>query len=205
MRQCEGFNGYLNQYVNKKQHLTNFVDQMARLMRRQQEIEWYDWLPELKWKPGLTTHLREYEQQAGNMYTKNLFEEVRKEIEKEGLLIVNGVISWTNSKTYNFTEFGKVNKEWNVEFDMVSKLACYGCQLFKSKGIPCSHTFVAFKAEDIQFIPKSTQLSWWIKTAELNIRPQVTEPTVTHCISEHARIGLCMLPAGTYRHLHLTV
>lgn len=39
MRQCEGFNGYLNQYVNKKQYLTNFVDQMARLMRRQQEIE----------------------------------------------------------------------------------------------------------------------------------------------------------------------
>lgn len=139
------------------------------------------------------------------MYTKNLFEEVRKKIEKERLLTVNRVISCINSKTYSFREFGKVNKEWNVEFNMVSKLANCGCQLFKSKGIPCSHTFTAFKAEDIQFIPESMQLSRWIKTIELNIRPQVTEPTVTHCISEHARIGLFMLPAGTCRHFHLTV
>lgn len=41
-QRCEGFNGYLNQYVNRKQHLTNFVDQMARLMGRQREIESYD-------------------------------------------------------------------------------------------------------------------------------------------------------------------
>ncbi|KAK9187711.1 hypothetical protein WN944_019109 [Citrus x changshan-huyou] len=64
-QRCEGFNGYLNQYVNRKQQLTDFVDQMARSMGRQREMESYDDYQSSNGKLSLTTHLREYEQQAG--------------------------------------------------------------------------------------------------------------------------------------------
>lgn len=60
-QRCEGFNGYLNQYVNRKQQLTYLVDQMARLMGRQREMESYDDYQSSNGKPSLTTHLREYE------------------------------------------------------------------------------------------------------------------------------------------------
>lgn len=75
-QRCEGFNAFLNYYVNRKLRLIEFVDQIDRLMNKQREMEGKDDFDSSYGSSVLCTHLRQYEQRAGEIYTKSMFEKV---------------------------------------------------------------------------------------------------------------------------------
>ncbi|ESR41773.1 hypothetical protein CICLE_v10013892mg, partial [Citrus x clementina] len=171
-QRCEGFNAFLNYYVNRKLRLIEFVDQIDRLMSKQREMEGKDDFDSSYGSPVLCTHLRQYEQQAGEIYTKSMFEKVRTELNKEGLLFIKGYVDDISTRTYSIGEFRKANKEWKVVFHHQTKLAACQCQLLERLGIPCSHSYTVLKAEDVQSIPECMQLMRWLKTAKINNPPQ---------------------------------
>lgn len=188
-QRCEGFYAYLNQYVNMKLRLLDFVDQMARLIDRQQEIEGKDDFDSYDGKPILTTHLLNYEEQAANLYTLAVFEEIQRELHQEGLLFLKEIVSDISTKIYCIKKFQKPDKEWRVTFHKPSQLPSCECKLLESKGIPCSHSFFVLKSEDIKFIPESMLRSWWMKQAKLNMKVPETEQPVNQYMTKQARIG----------------
>ncbi|KDO54322.1 hypothetical protein CISIN_1g028688mg [Citrus sinensis] len=140
--------------------------------------------------PVLCTHLRQYEQQAGEIYTKSMFEKVRTELNKEGLLFIKGYVDDISTRTYSIGEFRKANKEWKVVFHHQTKLAACQCQLLERLGIPCSHSYTVLKAEDVQSIPECMQLMRWLKTAKINNPPQNDDQAEKVYMSKLVRIGL---------------
>ncbi|KAK9181362.1 hypothetical protein WN944_024499 [Citrus x changshan-huyou] len=139
--------------------------------------------------PVLCTHLRQYEQQAGEIYTKSMFEKVRVELNKEGLLFIKGYVDDISTRTYSIGEFRKANKEWKVVFHHQTKLAACQCQLLERLGIPCSHSYTVLKAEDVQSIPECMQLMRWLKTAKINNPPQNDDQAEKVYMSKLVRIG----------------
>ncbi|KAH9744991.1 protein FAR1-RELATED SEQUENCE [Citrus sinensis] len=186
---CEGFNAFLNYYVNRKLQLIEFVDQIDRLMNKQREIEGKDDFDSSYGSPILCTHLRQYEQQTGEIYMKSMFEKVRAELNKEGLLFIKGYIDDISTQTYSIEEFRKANKEWKVVFHHQTKLAACQCQLLESLGISCSHSYTVLKAEDVQSIPECMQLMRWLKIAKINNPPQNDDQTEKVYMSNLVRIG----------------
>lgn len=81
-QRSEVMNAYLNHYVNRRLWLIDFVKQMNRLMNRQREGEGKDEFDSCERHPVLITHLKMYEKQAAEKYTKAMFRLVRDELEK---------------------------------------------------------------------------------------------------------------------------
>lgn len=79
-------NAFLNHYVNKRLRLIDFVKQMDRLMDWQKKGEGNDDFDSCDRHSVLITHLKLYEQQATEKYTKPMFRLVRDEIDKEMML-----------------------------------------------------------------------------------------------------------------------
>ncbi|KAK9226089.1 hypothetical protein WN943_011136 [Citrus x changshan-huyou] len=179
-----------NEWVKKmKLQLIEFVDQIDRLMNKQREIEGKDDFDSSYGSPILCTHLRQYEQQAGEIYMKSMFEKVRAELNKEGLLFIKGYIDDISTQTYSIGEFRKANKEWKVVFHHQTKLVACQCQLLESLGISCSHSYTVLKAEDVQSIPECMQLMRWLKIAKINNPPQNDDQTEKVYMSNLVRIG----------------
>ncbi|XP_024046631.1 protein FAR1-RELATED SEQUENCE 5-like [Citrus clementina] len=179
-----------NEWVKKmKLQLIEFVDQIDRLMNKQREIEGKDDFDSSYGSPILCTHLRQYEQQTGEIYMKSMFEKVRAELNKEGLLFIKGYIDDISTQTYSIEEFRKANKEWKVVFHHQTKLAACQCQLLESLGISCSHSYTVLKAEDVQSIPECMQLMRWLKIAKINNPPQNDDQTEKVYMSNLVRIG----------------
>ncbi|KAK9225449.1 hypothetical protein WN943_010491 [Citrus x changshan-huyou] len=166
-QRSEGMNAFLNHYVNRRLRLIDFVKQMDRLMDRQREGEGKDNFDSCEGSPVLITHLKMYERQAAETYTRAMFRLVRDELEKEGLLtaIIGG--RDVMSTTYFVRHFGVSGNEVKVVITKPTNTVCCCCKLFETNGIPCSHTFVVLKAENITEIPGSMILSRWTKDAKI--------------------------------------
>ncbi|KDO39339.1 hypothetical protein CISIN_1g046805mg, partial [Citrus sinensis] len=139
----------------------------------------------------LITHLKMYERQAAETYTRAMFRLVRDELEKEGLL--TAVIGGRDvmSTTYFVRHFGVSGNEVKVVITKPTNTVCCCCKLFETIGIPCSHTFVVLKAENITEIPGSMILSRWTKDAKIMDHGSLeTCSTISHYMTEEARVGL---------------
>ncbi|ESR65514.1 hypothetical protein CICLE_v100102261mg, partial [Citrus x clementina] len=188
-QRSEGMNAYLNHYVNRKLRLRDFVKQMDRLMDRQRESEGKDDFDSTDGCPILTTHLKKYEQQAADVYTKAVFYMVREEIDKEGLLTATLIEEDMLSKTYQVKKFGNQHKEHTVILYIESRKLSCTCMHYNSVGMPCSHSFVVMKAENLPEIPNCMILSRWRKDAKLEVIPSEFVNDVAQYMSVEARVG----------------
>ncbi|XP_024039235.1 protein FAR1-RELATED SEQUENCE 5-like [Citrus clementina] len=190
-QRSEGMNAFLNHYVNRRLRLIDFVKQMDRLMDRQREGEGKDNFDSCEGSHVLITHLKMYERQAAVTYTRAMFRLVRDELEKEGLLMA--IIGGRDvmSTTYFVRHFGVSGNEVKVVITKPTNTVCCRCKLFETNGIPCSHTFVVLKAENITEIPRSIILSRWTKDAKIMDHGSLeTCSTIAHYMTEEARVGL---------------
>ncbi|KAH9685713.1 protein FAR1-RELATED SEQUENCE 5 [Citrus sinensis] len=190
-QRSEGMNAFLNHYVNRRLRLIDFVKQMDRLMDRQREGEGKDNFDNCEGSHVLITHLKMYERQAAVTYTRAMFRLVRDELEKEGLLMA--IIGGRDvmSTTYFVRHFGVSGNEVKVVITKPTNTVCCCCKLFETNGIPCSHTFVVLKAENITEIPRSIILSRWTKDAKIMDHSSLeTCSTIAHYMTEEARVGL---------------
>ncbi|XP_052291814.1 protein FAR1-RELATED SEQUENCE 5-like [Citrus sinensis] len=189
-QRSEGMNAYLNHYVNRRLRLIEFVKQMDRLMDRQREAEGKDDFNSSDGRPVLVTHLKMYEQQAAEKFTRAMFRLVREEIDKEALLTAEMCDRDIMSTTYRVRRFGSVGKEVKVVINETSKTLSCTCKLLETIGIPCSHSFVVCKAQNMTEIPSSMILSRWSKAAKIKAHTSSDiSCNKSHYMTELARIG----------------
>ncbi|KAJ1401715.1 Zinc finger, PMZ-type [Sesbania bispinosa] len=119
-------------------------------------------------QPVLTTVLEKYEVHACNVYTRNKFFEIRKEIEKVDALNMIERSEVGNIVTVKMNKFGRPDSVYVVLIDKsVGKFVC-DCRLFESCGLPCSHIFCAMKHEQVELIPPSLICKRWTKFAKVD-------------------------------------
>ena len=90
-QRSEGMNSFLNHYVSIKLRLISFVKQMDRLMDRQRDVEGKDDYDSVDGRPVLRTHLKAYEGQVGDIYTRAIFRIITNQITKEGVMTTKQV------------------------------------------------------------------------------------------------------------------
>ncbi|KAH9803232.1 protein FAR1-RELATED SEQUENCE 5 [Citrus sinensis] len=171
--------------------LETFLTAMNNKQPKAREGEGKDNFDSCEGSLVLITHLKMYERQAAETYTRAMFRLVRDELEKEGLL--TAVIGGRDvmSTTYFVRHFGVSGNEVKVVITKPTNTVCCCCKLFETIGIPCSHTFVVLKAENITEIPGSMILSRWTKDAKIMDHGSLeTCSTISHYMTEEARVGL---------------
>ena len=117
-------------------------------------------------QPVLTTGLESIEQGAANVYTREVFKEVKKEMEGVAALFFGGRDSFATTVVYKLMKFGKPGREYRVLYDRnLEKLECQ-CRLWNTHGIPCSHIFFVMKHEQIPELPEKLIMKRWSKDAK---------------------------------------
>ncbi|XP_058760399.1 protein FAR1-RELATED SEQUENCE 9-like [Vicia villosa] len=163
--QCEAVNAVIKSYVRKKGCIFEFMHNFDQAMRSYRNNELIADYKSKFSEPVMTTQLRALESHAANVYTMEIFKEVRDEIVKAGSLIVKEKLIRNGFKTYRFTKYCCDNYDVEVVYDGET-LQCE-CRLWDSHGIPCSHMFGVMKEEHVSLIPTGLILSRWTKDAKI--------------------------------------
>ncbi|WJX27339.1 hypothetical protein P8452_16166 [Trifolium repens] len=116
-------------------------------------------------EPVLTTQLKKIESHAAEIFTAQIFKDVKDEIMKAGELIVRQKKEIGDTKFYTLTKYCVDKYERTVIYDGVT-FQC-SCRMFDSKGLPCSHIFNVMKEEHVDRIHSSLILSRWTKDAKI--------------------------------------
>ncbi|KAJ1426696.1 Zinc finger, PMZ-type [Sesbania bispinosa] len=165
---CEGINSSIKRYVQSKNSLVDFLHNFERALNEYRHNELASDFKSTYTQPVLTTALEKYEVHACNVYTRNKFFEIRKEIEKVAAFNMNERSEVGNIVTMKMNKFGSPNSVYVVLFDKsIGKSVC-DCRLFESCGLPCSHIFGAMKHEQVESIPPSLICKRWTKFAKVD-------------------------------------
>lgn len=108
-------NAFLNHYVSIRLRLISFVKQMDRLMDRQRDVEGNDDYDSVDGRPVLRTHLKVYEGQVWDIYTRAIFRIITNQITKEGIMTTKQVSNDDVVRVYQVKKYDFADKEWNVE------------------------------------------------------------------------------------------
>nr|XP_027065566.1 protein FAR1-RELATED SEQUENCE 5-like [Coffea arabica] len=162
-QRCEKMNALLNEYLNEKMRLYEFVRSFDLAIAWLQHTESKAVHKSENTKPVLTTILSELEGSAAEMFTRNVFFMVRKHLNRQGLLISEGWSEEGGSRTYYYSKYGGHEISWRVDYDRsMEKLIC-SCMKFESKGIPCAHMFRVMVVEGMNRIPEACISKRWTK------------------------------------------
>ncbi|KAH9744126.1 protein FAR1-RELATED SEQUENCE 5 [Citrus sinensis] len=189
-QRSEGMNAFLNHYVSIRLRLVSFVKQMDRLMDRQRDVEGKDDYDSFDGRPVLTTHLKAYEGQVGDIYTRAIFRIIRDQINKEGVMITTQISNDDIVKVFHVRKYDTADKEWNVEIKgMWDSVSC-SCLMIETLGSPCSHIFAVMKTENVRTIPKCIILGRWTKNAKIGVcSHNMNEKSNSTYMSIEARLG----------------
>ncbi|KAL4364910.1 protein FAR1-RELATED SEQUENCE 5-like [Arachis hypogaea] len=153
--QCEGINSLIRFYVNRKNTLIDFMHNLDRALKEYKNNELIADFTSQCSEPVMITSLEVYESSASCYFTRNIFKEIRNEIQRAGALNIK-VLSTTFDKVeFSVTALGDPAKDRRVVVDRSKNLFSCSCKLFTSSGIPCSHVFCAMKFENILEFPDS--------------------------------------------------
>ncbi|KAL4371491.1 hypothetical protein AHAS_Ahas06G0171100 [Arachis hypogaea] len=117
-------------------------------------------------EPVMITSLEVYERSASCYFTRNIFKEIRNEIQRAGALNITVLSTTLDKVEFSVTALGDLAKDRRVEVDRGKNLFSCSCKLFESRGIPCSHIFCAMKFENILEFPDSLIYKRWTKNAK---------------------------------------
>ncbi|KAL4299859.1 hypothetical protein AHAS_Ahas17G0143000 [Arachis hypogaea] len=114
-------------------------------------------------EPVMITSLEVYERFASCYFTRNIFKEIRNEIQRAGALNIKVLSTTLDKVEFSVTALGDSAKDRRVEVDRGKNLFSCSCKMFESRGIPCSHVFYAMKFENILEFPDSLIYKRWTK------------------------------------------
>ncbi|KAJ1383386.1 Zinc finger, PMZ-type [Sesbania bispinosa] len=117
-------------------------------------------------EPVLTTYLNKIERQAAQIFTQEIFKEVKNEIEGSGAFNVVERVENTSQVTYKLNKYCKPDRKICVAYDILKSEFLCDCKLFQSRGIPCCHVICAMKHEHMDHFPNSLICKRWTKTAK---------------------------------------
>ncbi|KAJ1386573.1 Zinc finger, PMZ-type [Sesbania bispinosa] len=164
---CEGINSFIKRYVQSKNSLVDFLHNFERAVNEYRHNELTSDFKSKYTQPVMTTALERYEVQASNVYTRNKFFDVRKQIEKVSAINVIERTDVGNVITMQMNKFGTPDSSYIVTLDKSDGNFVCDCRMFESCGLPCSHIFSAMKHEQVESIPSSLILKRWTKLAKV--------------------------------------
>ncbi|XLT26712.1 hypothetical protein HN873_058004 [Arachis hypogaea] len=164
--QCEGINSLIRFYVNRKNTLIDFMHNLDRALKEYRNNELIADYKSQCSEPVMITSLEVYERSVSCYFTRNIFKEIRNEIQRAEALNITVLSTTLDKVEFSVTALGDPAKDRRVEVDRGKKLFSCSCKLFESRGIPCSHIFCAMKFENILEFPDSLIYKRWTKNAK---------------------------------------
>ncbi|KAL4390045.1 hypothetical protein AHAS_Ahas03G0105800 [Arachis hypogaea] len=164
--QCEGINSLIRFYVNRKNTLIDFMHNLDRALKEYRNNELIADFKSQFSEPVMITSLEVYEKFASCYFMRNIFKEIRNEIQRAGALNIKVLSTTLDKVNFSVTALGDPAKDRRVEVDKGKNLFSCSCKLFESRGIPCSHVFCAMKFENILEFPESLIYKRWTKNAK---------------------------------------
>ncbi|RYR34896.1 hypothetical protein Ahy_A10g049953 [Arachis hypogaea] len=135
----------------------------------------------------MTTCLRSIERHATTVYTREVFGDVKKEIEGVGALNQINKRRILNTMVYTLEEYEEPNVHIMASFGRsTSKVSCQ-CNFWKKHGYPCKDMFFVMKAEHLKEIPDKLVLRRWKTDAKSPEHPYVK---TLSWITRHFIVGL---------------
>ncbi|XP_062089745.1 protein FAR1-RELATED SEQUENCE 5-like [Humulus lupulus] len=191
-QRSEGINVMLKKKVNNKLKLYEFlrvVDMVLSLVRHREEKDDYTTLhttPELG-----KTNLHQIEEELSNIYTRNMFYKVRKQMSKEGNYMVKSTFVEDNAKILKLHKYATKRSRRSVYVTPSHDFFVCECQYFLSYGIPCRHIFAAMKHLHITKMPRALVLSRWTIHAKKNseFERNNIQPHIDKRVEEKGRFG----------------
>ncbi|RYR80123.1 protein FAR1-RELATED SEQUENCE 9-like [Arachis hypogaea] len=164
--QCEGINSLIRFYVNRKNTLIDFMHNLDRALKEYRNNELITDFKSQCSEPVMITSLEVYERSASCYFTRNIFKEIRNEIQRARALNIKVLSTTLDKVEFSVTTLGDPAKDRRVEVDRSKNMFSCSCKLFESRGIPCSHIFCAMKFENIIEFLDSLIYKKWTKNAK---------------------------------------
>ncbi|KAJ1388811.1 protein FAR1-RELATED SEQUENCE 5-like [Sesbania bispinosa] len=114
---CEGINSFIKRYVQSKNSLVDFLHNFDKVVNEYRHNELTSYFKSTYTQPVMTTALEKYELEASNLYTRNKFFDVRKEIEKVAAINVIDRSDVGNVVRMKMNKFGSPDVENVVQLD----------------------------------------------------------------------------------------
>nr|XP_029144860.1 protein FAR1-RELATED SEQUENCE 5-like [Arachis hypogaea] len=158
---CEGINAYVNKFSKSTHTIFELVQCLEMVAREYRNKEMLLQFQSINSVPVMTTCLRSLERHAASVYTREVFGDIKKEIEGVGALILISRRRIMNSMIYTLEEYEEPDVHIMSSFGRsTGKLSCQ-CNFWKKHGYPCKHMFFVMKAEHLKEIPDNIVLRRW--------------------------------------------
>ncbi|XP_015965529.1 protein FAR1-RELATED SEQUENCE 9-like [Arachis duranensis] len=164
--QCEGINSLIKAYVRKKDILLEFINNMETVVSHYRNNARVAEFNSKYTDPVLVTSLPTLEDFAAKIFTRNMFQEVRKKIEGACAMNTELVIQDGGKLYFKCNNFGVPEIDHVVEFDIVGRMLRCECLWFENREIPYMHIFACLKHQHIEVIPERLVCKRWTKNAK---------------------------------------
>ncbi|XLR11689.1 hypothetical protein S83_039627 [Arachis hypogaea] len=126
----------------------------------------------------LVTSLSTLEDFAAKTFTRNMFREVRKEIEGACAMNTELVIQDGGKLYFKCNSFGVLEIDHVVEFDIVGGMLRCECLWFENRGIPYMHIFACLKHQHVEVILERLVCKHWTKNVKSDfMKSNVDDPS----------------------------
>ncbi|XP_016178440.1 protein FAR1-RELATED SEQUENCE 5-like [Arachis ipaensis] len=134
-------------------------------------------------------NLVNFEKQAAELYTRNIFKLVKDEIEAAGALNVTECPNSGDIVEYNTSEYFNQQWKFKVSYNKDKDLFACECRLFETHELPCSHIFGVLKHRNAKCIPTSLILKRWTRDAKSGFICSIGEQDTADDIVSTLRCG----------------
>ncbi|XP_057757619.1 protein FAR1-RELATED SEQUENCE 5-like [Arachis stenosperma] len=163
---CEGINANVKKFLNSRHSILELVQNVELMVREYRNNELEAHFKSIHGNPVIATCLDPLERFAADVYTRELFLDVKREI--EGVRAVNFVAKVCQSTTmvYTVEDYGIPGRPLTLLYDRVVNRVQCPCQFWLRKGYPCRHMFFVLKYEHARKIPSRLVMKRWCKDAK---------------------------------------
>ncbi|XP_025678275.1 protein FAR1-RELATED SEQUENCE 6-like [Arachis hypogaea] len=172
-----GINHFIKRFVHSRHSILEFVENLERALRDYRNNEMVVQFKIINSDHVLTTNLQSLELCDVNIYTREIFKLVRKQIEEVVSLDIIHSKPLSTTMVYKICAFQKRVKIFTVVYDRnEKKLECECCH-WDHEGYPCSHMLCVLRREDVDELPESIILKRRTRDAKKYTNDQTVEST----------------------------
>ncbi|XP_057455311.1 protein FAR1-RELATED SEQUENCE 5-like [Lotus japonicus] len=186
---CEAINSRIKVYVKRRISLIDFMQTIEHALRGYRFNELRADYGSIYTEPVLTTTLYKFESEAAKLYTREIFKEVRNQIERVAPLNYKDKTADGDEVRYEMFHYRRPERTIEVVYNKKSNQFYCPCRLFESRGIPCSHIFNSMKYELMETIPKTLMLSRWGRYAKSEYLSATSTDEVDSSVMKTTRFG----------------
>ncbi|XP_057418212.1 protein FAR1-RELATED SEQUENCE 5-like [Lotus japonicus] len=174
---CEGINSFIKNYLHCKCSLLDFLFNFERALKKYRHNELVSDFKSSYGEPVITTALSGIEYGAAKILTRDMFWEVKSQIEDAlGINVEREEVS--NIVMMKMRKISNRRKEYIVVYEKNQKKFVCDCGYYEYFGIPCSHIIAGMRSEYIDEFPTNLVSKRWLKSAKSAHVYSITEPSI---------------------------